>query len=40
MGFEYDGRRGLIGFARKLTPEDFSCFFSGSDRMGHVRAAA
>ncbi|HLQ39121.1 MAG TPA: GH116 family glycosyl hydrolase, partial [Planctomycetota bacterium] len=33
-GFEYDGPAGLLGFAPKLTPEDFRCFFSGSDGWG------
>ncbi len=33
-GFEYDGPRGHMGFAPKLQPEDFKCFFSGAEGWG------
>ena len=33
-GYTYDGPSGKIGFAPKLKPEDFKCFFSASEGWG------
>ncbi len=33
-GFEYDGPAGIIGFAPRLTPENFRVFFSASEGWG------
>ena len=33
-GFEYDGPAGHIGFAPKLQPEEFKCFFSTAEGWG------
>ena len=35
-GFIYDGPAGKIGFAPKITPNDFKCFFSGAEGWGTV----
>lgn len=37
MGFEYDGPRGVIGMAPRLTPNDFAAFFSGAEGWGLLR---
>jgi uncharacterized protein (DUF608 family) len=36
-GFEYDGPEGRIGFAPKLTPEDFKCAFTAAEGWGTFR---
>ena len=33
-GFTYNGPEGSIGFAPKITPEKFQCFFSGAEGWG------
>lgn len=33
-GFEYDGPRGHLGFAPKLTPENFKCAFTAAEGWG------
>jgi len=33
-GYEYDGPAGKIGFAPKITPENFKCFFSSAEGWG------
>ncbi|WP_223549042.1 GH116 family glycosyl hydrolase [Aestuariivivens sp. NBU2969] len=33
-GFEYDGPAGKIGFAPRLTPENFKCFYSAAEGWG------
>lgn len=35
-GFVYDGPKGKIGFAPKITPENFKCFFSGAKGWGSI----
>ena len=35
-GYIYDGPAGKIGFAPRLTPEDFKCFFSGAQGWGSL----
>ena len=35
-GFEYDGPRGHIGFAPRITPEDFRCVFTGAEGWGTI----
>ena len=35
-GFTYDGPAGKLGFAPKITPEDFKCFFSGAEGWGSI----
>ena len=35
-GYIYDGPAGNIGFAPRLTPEDFKCFFSGAQGWGSL----
>lgn len=36
-GQVYDGPAGLIGFAPRLNPEDFRCFYSGAEGWGTYR---
>lgn len=36
-GCQYDGPAGRIGFAPRLKPEDFRCFFSGAEGWGSYR---
>jgi len=33
-GYEYDGPRGYLGFAPRLTPEDFRCAFTAAEGWG------
>lgn len=33
-GYSYDGPAGKIGFAPRMTPEHFKCFFSASEAWG------
>jgi hypothetical protein len=35
-GFEYDGPAGKIGFAPRLTPDNFKCFFSAAEGWGNL----
>jgi hypothetical protein len=35
-GFEYDGPAGKIGFAPRMTPEDFRCFFTAAEGWGSL----
>ncbi|MFC2113353.1 GH116 family glycosyl hydrolase [Bacteroidota bacterium] len=35
-GFVYDGPAGRIGFAPRMTPEDFKCFFSAAEGWGSI----
>jgi hypothetical protein len=36
-GQSYDGPAGIIGFAPRLKPEDFQCFYSGAEGWGAYR---
>jgi hypothetical protein len=35
-GYVYDGPAGRIGFAPRIRPEDFKCFFSGAEGWGSL----
>ena len=37
-GYEYHGPQGHLGFAPRLTPEDFRAAFTDRRRLGHVLA--
>ena len=37
-GFEYHGPKGHLGFAPRLTPEDFRAAFTTAGGLGHVHA--
>jgi hypothetical protein len=39
-GFEYDGPAGMIGFAPRLTPDDFRCAFTAAEGWGTFRQQA